>query len=221
MSARAEIAANLASVRTRIVAAARRADRDPAAVTLVGASKTVPADVLGAAVGAGLTDLGENRAQELVGKAEALAGPGAPRWHFIGRLQRNKVARLAPWVSCWHTVDREPLGVEIARRAPSARVFVEVNIAREPQKGGCAPDTAGALADALRALELRVDGLMTIPPRGEDPRPHFAALRDLAARIGVVDLSMGMTEDFECAIEEGATIVRVGRALFGSRRPGA
>jgi hypothetical protein len=216
MSDDAALPARLAAVRERVAGAADRAGRDPGGITLVGASKTVPAATLAAALTAGLGDFGENRAQELVAKAEALPGRGV-RWHFVGRLQRNKVARLAPWVSCWHTVDREVLGAEIARRAPGARVLVEVNLGREPQKGGCDPDTAGALADALRARGLDVAGLMTLPPHGVEPRPYFAALRDLAARIEVSELSMGMSDDFERAVEEGATIVRVGRAIFGPR----
>jgi pyridoxal phosphate enzyme (YggS family) len=211
---------NLARVREQIDAAARRAGRDPATVLLLGASKTVQAAVIAETLAAGLIDYGENRAQELVAKAEELDGVvPAPRWHFLGRLQRNKVAALAPRVTLWHSVDRQELGVAIARRAPGARVLVEVNLAREDQKGGCDPDAASALTDALRAVDLHVAGLMTVPPAGRDPRPFFAELRTLAARLEVGELSMGMSGDFEVAVEEGATIVRVGRALFGARAP--
>jgi pyridoxal phosphate enzyme (YggS family) len=214
------LAPALAEVRERIAAAARRAGRDPGAVTLIAASKTVPIERVAEAVELGVTDVGENRAQELVDKAGALARTiTVPRvcWHFLGRLQRNKVRSLSPQVTWWQTVDREELGSTIARHAPGARVLVEVNLGDEPQKGGCAPGDTGGLTDALRGLGLRVEGLMTIPPQHDDPRPWFAALRELAADVEVEHLSMGMTGDFEVAIEEGATMVRVGRALFGPR----
>ena len=211
-------AQRVAAVRERIAAAAARAGRDPSEVTLVAASKTVAAPRIAEVLAAGVAEVGENRAQELLAKAPELSDePTPPSWHFLGQLQRNKVAALAPWVGCWQSVDREPLGVAIARRAPGARVLVEVNLGREPRKGGCDPDDAGALVDALGALGLHVDGLMTVPPHDREPRRWFAALRELAARLGVPELSMGMTEDFETAVEEGATIVRVGRALFGER----
>lgn len=213
------LAAALEEVRERIAAAAGRSGRDPAAVTLVGASKTVPVERVAEALALGVTDIGENRAQELVAKADALAGRSeAPvRWHFLGRLQRNKVPGLAPLVTWWQSVDREELGSTIARHAPGARVLVEVNLGEEPQKGGCAPEGTARLTDALRGLGLRVEGLMTIPPQHDDPRRWFAALKGLAADLGVHHLSMGMTDDYEVAVEEGATMVRVGRALFGPR----
>ena len=212
-----EVATNLAAVRERVTAAAQRAGRDPADITLVAVTKTVPAPRIAEALAAGAVDIGENRAQELLEKAPLLAaGPVTPRWHFVGALQRNKVKALVPWVSLWQSVDRESLGTELARRSPGARVLVEVNLAGETAKAGCAPDAAPALTDALRAAGLVVEGLMTVPPAG-DPRPWFAQLAGLAARLGVRELSMGMTDDFEVAIEEGATIVRVGRAIFGRR----
>jgi pyridoxal phosphate enzyme (YggS family) len=214
------LAPALDEVRERIAGAARRAARDPAAVTLVAASKTVPVERVAEAVQLGVTDVGENRAQELVTKAGALARTTKdPRvfWHFLGRLQRNKVRNLAPLVTWWQTVDREELGSTIARHAPGARVLVEVNLGDEPQKGGCAPGDTGRLTDALRGMGLRVEGLMTMPPQHDEPRPWFAALRELAADVEVEHLSMGMTGDYEVAIEEGATMVRVGRALFGTR----
>ena len=208
------VADAVASVRARIDAAAARAGRDPREVTLVAATKTVDADRVRAVIAAGVTDVGENRAQELLEKAPTVDGA---RWHFVGSLQRNKVRALAPWIACWQTIDRGALGVEVARRAPGAHVLVEVNIAGEPQKGGCAPADAPALVDTLRTQGLQVGGLMTMPPAAGDPRPWFAALRELAARLGLSELSMGMTGDFEVAVEEGATMVRVGRALFGER----
>jgi pyridoxal phosphate enzyme (YggS family) len=212
------VAARVAGVRARIESAARAADRDPGEVVLVAATKTVPVDLIAAAVAAGVTDLGENRAQELLGKAPAIAErEPAARWHFLGALQRNKVRSLAPWVECWQSVDRPEVGDTIARHAPGARVLVEVNLAGEAQKAGCGPDDAAPLVDRLRAAGLAVDGLMTVPPHGDDPRRWFADLRELGGRLGLAELSMGMTDDFELAIAEGATIVRVGRALFGPR----
>lgn len=213
-----DIATAITEVRSRIAAAARGAGRDPDAVRLVAATKTVPAEQIAEAVALGVTDVGENRAQELFAKADALLTPPDVCWHFLGRLQRNKVRSLAGRVTWWQSVDRETLGVAIARHAPGAQVLVEVNLALEPQKGGCAPTDAPALADALRRLGLRVEGLMTIPPAGDDPRPWFAALRDLGGDLGVHDLSMGMTDDYEIAVQEGATMVRIGRGIFGPRR---
>jgi pyridoxal phosphate enzyme (YggS family) len=212
------VVAAVEEVRGRIAAAAARAGRDPAAVTLVAATKTVDVARVAAAVGAGVVDLGENRAQELVAKAPAPQLTGARvRWHFLGRLQRNKVRMLAPWVSCWQSVDRRELGEAIAHRVPGARILVEVDLAGEPAKGGCTPADAPGLADRLRDLGLDVAGLMAVPPAGDDPRPWFARLRDLGSRLGVAELSMGMSGDYEAAVEEGATMVRVGRALFGDR----
>jgi pyridoxal phosphate enzyme (YggS family) len=211
-----DVAAAVAAVRARIAAAATRAGRDPGSVTLVAATKMVPADRIAAALVAGVRDVGENRAQELLTKAPTLAG-ASPRWHFLGPLQRNKVKALARWVTCWQTIDRVAVGAAVARHAPGARVLVEVNLGDEPQKAGCAPGETSALVDALRALGLVVDGLMAVPPLGADPRPFFARLRQLAARDALLELSMGMTDDFEIAVEEGATLVRVGRALFGER----
>jgi PLP dependent protein len=212
---------NLVAVRGRIDAAARAAGREPASVTLIAVSKEMPAAAVADALECGQREFGENRAQELVEKAQALASTTpAPLWHFVGRLQRNKVRTLAPYVARWHSIDRRELGPELARHAVHVPMFVQVNVAGELQKGGCAPEDAGALVEALRALGLHVDGLMTVPPAGEDPRPHFAALRSLANRLGLHELSMGMTGDFEAAIGEGATHVRVGNAVFGPRRSG-
>jgi pyridoxal phosphate enzyme (YggS family) len=208
------VAEAVAAVRARIDAAAARAGRDAADVTLVAATKTVDPERVRAVVAAGVADVGENRAQELLEKAPVVDGAC---WHFVGALQRNKVRALAPWVVCWHSVDRAVLGAEIARRAPGARVLVEVNLAGEHQKHGCAPELAPGLVDELRGQGLAVAGLMAVPPAGEEPRPWFAALRELAIRLDLRELSMGMTDDFEVAVEEGATMVRVGRALFGDR----
>jgi pyridoxal phosphate enzyme (YggS family) len=218
-----DVAAAITEVRSRIAGAARRAGREQDAVRLVAATKAVPAERVAEAVAVGVTDVGENRAQELLAKADTLEATAPSTqasvcWHFLGRLQRNKVRSLAGRVTWWQSVDREVLGVAIARHAPGAQVLVEVNMADEPQKGGCAPADAGRLADALRASGLRVEGLMTIPPEGDDPRRWFAALRELGGELGVHHLSMGMTDDYEIAVEEGATMVRIGRAIFGARR---
>ena len=207
------VAERVAEVRGRIDAAAARAGRDPAAITLVAATKTVDLDRVQQVVDAGVVNVGENRAQELLAKT---AVHGA-HWHFLGQLQRNKVRQLAPWVLCWHSVDRPELGVEIARRAPGARVLVEVNVGEESQKGGCAPAAVPALVDDLRGDGLDVAGLMTVPPHADDPRRWFAQLREQAVALELPELSMGMTDDFDVAVEEGATMVRVGRALFGAR----
>ncbi len=227
----AAVGANVAVVRARIAAAAARVGRDAAEVTLVAATKTVDAARVAAAIEAGVTDVGENRAQELVAKAPLVAaaldasatplstGGSAPvpTWHFLGALQRNKVRSVAPWVSCWQSVDRLSLGSAIARHAPGATVFVEVNVGREEQKPGCPPDDAADLCRALGDLGLVVAGLMAVPPRDDDPRRWFAGLRTMAGDLGLAGLSMGMTDDFEIAVEEGATVVRVGRAIFGDR----
>jgi pyridoxal phosphate enzyme (YggS family) len=215
-----DVGANVREVRERISRAAIEAGRRPEDVTLVAATKTVPAERIASALAAGITDVGENRAQELLAKAPVLAGAEPPpRWHFLGAVQRNKVRALGPWVALWQAVDRAAAGEEIARRCGDARVLVEVNLAGEPTKAGCAPDEAPALVDGLRDVGVRVEGLMTIPPAGDDARPWFASLRELAARLELPELSMGMTDDYELAVGEGATIVRVGRALFGPRGP--
>ena len=209
------IASRAAEVRQRIDAAA-----NGRSVTMVAVTKAFPAELAVRAVSAGLLDLGENYAQELVGKAPSLAGE-AHRWHFIGGLQRNKVKMLADAVAVWHTVDRDSIVDEIAKRAPAARVLIQVNTTDEAQKSGCAPGAAAALVDRSRSAGLEVQGLMTVGPtdQGVDPRPAFVALRELAARIEVAELSMGMSADYELAVAEGATIVRVGSVLFGPRPP--
>jgi pyridoxal phosphate enzyme (YggS family) len=222
-----DVADRLAEVRQRVAAAAERAGRPASEVRLVVVTKGVAPPVMQAVLDAGATDLGENRAQEMLAKAAELSrlagdapNPGVPAWHFIGRLQRNKVAALAPLVDLWQSVDRLELGQAIAGRAPGAAVLAEVNVADDPAKAGVPPGEAPALVDGLRSAGLAVDGLMTVPAAGRDPRPAFAALAQLADRLGLAEVSMGMSDDFEVAVEEGATIVRVGRAIFGPRIPG-
>ena len=217
-----DIAARLQEVGERIASAARGAGRDPSEVTLVAVSKEVDASAVQAAYDAGQRHFGENRAQELLAKVGALSAIESDPlvWHFIGRLQRNKVKSIAASVALWHSVDRSEIGEAIARSAPGARVLIQVNVAEEEQKGGCRPGDAPALLETLVGLGLQVEGLMTVPPQVGDPRPHFSSLRELATSLGLETLSMGMSGDFEAAIAQGATLVRVGTTLFGSR-PGS
>ncbi|MFL5261134.1 MAG: YggS family pyridoxal phosphate-dependent enzyme [Anaeromyxobacteraceae bacterium] len=204
----------------------------PAGVTLVAVSKTQPAEAIREAYAAGQRDFGENYAQEWRDKAAALADLDGLVWHFIGALQTNKVKYLLPaeagapaaaWV---HTVDRLPLAEELskraARRGVRLRVLLEVNVAAEASKAGATPEEVGALAERVRTLPgLELRGLMCIPPAEGDPRPHFARLRALRDDLGggLADLSMGMSGDYEAAIAEGSTLVRVGTAIFGARPP--
>jgi len=208
------IAANLAAVRARL----------PAAVTLVAVSKTQPPEAIREAYAAGQRDFGENYAQEWREKADALADLAGLRWHFIGALQSNKVRVLAGRVAYVHTVDRDSLARELSRRFAAAgavtRVFLEVNVAGEAAKAGCTPEETPRLAEAVRTLPaLELAGLMCIPPAEGDPRPHFRALRALRDRLGLAELSMGMSGDWPVAVEEGATFVRIGTAIFGARPP--
>ncbi|WP_243338769.1 YggS family pyridoxal phosphate-dependent enzyme [Anaeromyxobacter soli] len=208
------IAENLARLRAEL----------PAHVTLVAVSKTQPAAAIREAYAAGQRDFGENYAQEWREKAEALTDLAELRWHFIGGLQTNKVKYLAGRVAYVHTVDREELARELSRRFAQkgavARVFLEVNTGGEASKAGCAPREAPALAAAIRALPaVELVGVMGIPPPDDDPRPHFRALRALRDGLGLAELSMGMSGDWRVAVEEGATFVRVGTAIFGVRPP--
>ncbi len=211
----AVLAGRVAEVWQRIEAAGGSSE----AVTLVAVTKTFPIGYVEAALGAGLVDLGENYAQELAAKADEASSAGLqPRWHFIGGLQRNKVKLLAGRVELWQTVDRSALVDEIAKRDPGARILIQVNTTGEDQKSGCDPQVAQELVDRGRLAGLAVDGLMTIGPTGGgDPRPSFEQLRELALGCGVEQLSMGMSADYELAVAEGATMVRIGSALFGPR----
>ena len=223
-----EVARRLAEVRDRMGRAAERAGRDPATVVLVAVSKAHPAAAIREAYGAGQRDFGENYVQELVSKQRELADLVELRWHAIGRLQRNK-ARHVVGCALVHAIDRADLGREIDRRAAAAGlrqpVLVEVNVSGEASKGGVGPGELPALLDDLAAYPaLAVDGLMTIPPALGDPAsaaPVFRALARLRDEhrplLGRGELSMGMSDDFVEAIAEGATLVRVGTAIFGSR----
>lgn len=211
-----EVARAADRVRDRIAAAGG----DPARVRLVAVSKGHPADALAAAVRAGLVDLGESRVQELDGKAEALADAGVhPRWHLIGRLQRNKVRQAAPHVHLWQSVDRLSLAAEVAARAPGASILVQVNLTGSEQQGGCPPARVPAVVAGCADLGLEVRGLMAIGVLGPEAevRAGFRVVRDLADRLGLPERSMGMSGDLEAAVAEGSTMVRVGTALFGPR----
>jgi pyridoxal phosphate enzyme (YggS family) len=215
------MASGLSDVLTRIAAAADRAGRDPGAITLVAVSKTATREGLRAAYDAGVRDFGENRADQLAERTTWL--PPDARWHMVGRVQGNKVRLVRPVVSLLHSLDRPDLaGYWVKGPGMPPPVLVQVNIGRERQKGGVLPDAAGDLVEHAVDLGLEVTGLMAIPPVAADPeavRPYFAALRELRDRISgrhpsIRHLSMGMTDDFEVAISEGATILRVGRAIF-------
>lgn len=217
------IAANISAVRARIAAAAARVGRDPAGIRLVGVSKTFPPEMVAAAVRAGLADIGENRVQEAVAKRAALEAAGLrPVWHLVGHLQTNKVKPALQTFDILHSIDSVRLAEALNRHATRpVDVLIEVNVAGEATKFGFAPEE---VEEALRYLQrldhLRVHGLMTVAPQVADPeqvRPVFRALRALRDATGLAELSMGMTDDFEVAVEEGATIVRIGRAIFGPR----
>jgi len=214
-----EIAANLAEVRERIARAAARAGRDPASVTLVAVGKTKPLEDLLHAYTAGVRDFGENRVQEAGEKFPAL--PADAVRHLIGPIQSNKANRAAKIADVVQTIDSADIAERLARGAENAgkrlKVLLEVHLGGEETKAGVSPEEVPALAGVVRTLlALDLAGLMTIPPPGET-RPYFATLRRLAGELGLPALSMGMSDDFEAAIEEGATLVRIGTAIFGSR----
>ena len=247
-----EVAAALQRVRERIDAAAVRAGRDPAGVTLVAVSKTVAVRLIREAIDAGQGDFGENRVHEAAAKYKELGTPEGAlrprveepegalrpraeervRWHFVGRLQRNKVKSLVGWVDLIHSLDRPALAAEIANRALSLdarqEVLAEVNVSGDPGRGGVAPEDLASLLESASTLAgIRVSGLMVMAPVVDTPeaaRPYFrrvARLGDeMAARfpeLSIHHLSMGMSQDYEIAVEEGATLVRVGEAIFGRR----
>lgn len=216
---------DVAELRSRVDVVWNRiadAGGDPSTITLVAVTKGFGAEVAELAALAGLVDLGENYAQELLAKGPVLAEAGHQvRWHAIGRLQRNKVRQLAPQVHLWQTVDRADLAAEIAKRAPAAQVLVQVNTSDEPQKGGVDPDAAPDLVQRCRDLGLDVKGMMTVGRTGdpESARSGFSALSRLADSLDLSVRSMGMSSDLEVAVQEGATMVRVGSLLFGARPP--
>lgn len=211
---------NLARVRDRIAAACSRAGRNPSGVTLVAVTKYAADPDVGALIDLGVRDFGESRAAE--GSARAAKFGGDVRWHFIGHLQTNKAAKVVAAFQVLHSVDRPALAEDLEKRCAARHgklpVFVQVNVSGETTKGGFPPDETGAALEDLRANRphLEAAGLMTMAPAGdpESARPVFRRLRELAKRHGVGGLSMGMTNDFDVAIEEGATHIRVGTALF-------
>ena len=226
MVATTTIAANIEALRARIAAAAGRAGRDAARVTLVGASamsKGVTSEMVLAALDAGLRDFGENYVQEAQLRIAEL-GPRASEatWHFIGHLQTNKVPAALTLFDTIESVDSLRLAQTISRRATKpVRILLEVNVAGEASKRGFEPgEVAGAVAQIAAMPNIDLMGLMTMAPEvkdAEETRPVFRALRQLAEANGLAELSMGMTNDFEVAVEEGATMVRIGRALFAGR----
>ena len=215
----------LAEIRARIAAAARAAGRDPAEVTLVAVSKVQPLARIEAVLAAGHRVFGENRVQEAAGKWPDLRArfPGV-RLHLVGPLQTNKVRQAVALFDVIETVDREKLARKLAEvfaeTGHPLPCYIQVNTGEEPQKAGVMPAEADAFVATCRELGLPVAGLMCIPPAEEEPALHFALLAKIAARTGLAGLSMGMSGDFERAIAQGATVVRVGSALFGAREPG-
>ena len=217
----------LDATRARITSACGRAGRDPAGVRLIAVSKKQPPEAIAAAYALGQRDFGENYVQELAAKVSALGGLGVrgARFRFIGHLQKNKAKDAAKLGCAVDTVDSIELADALDRRAQAAgvvlEVLLEVNIDAEPQKGGVSLEGAAALADHVRTLQgLRLEGLLCIPKPTDDAeqaRAAFTRLRELGARLGTRELSMGMSDDLEVAIEEGATMVRVGTAIFGPR----
>ena len=210
-------------VRAAIARAARDNGRDPAAITLVAVSKTFPADAIEPVLAAGQPVFGENYVKEAKGKWPVLQERfGRVELHLIGPLQSNKAREAVALFDVIHTLDRpslaEALAKEIARAGRGPRLLVQVNTGEEPQKGGVAPQDADAFLEACRErYGLAVEGLMCIPPERDPPSPHFALLAKIALRHGLKTLSMGMSADFEAAIQLGATHVRIGSAIFGSR----
>lgn len=225
-----EIASRLEEVRARLALAAWSSNRDPAGITLVAVSKTHPAEDVRAAWEAGQRDFGENYAQELARKREALADLPGLRWHFIGALQSNKAKLVVPGTVLAHAIDRTSVAEALGKRAVAAGthvdVCVEVNVGGEASKAGVAPDEVAPLLDGLAKVPgVRVRGLMCLPPPADDEaqiRGYFRQLRELRQRLRATRsdlelLSMGMSGDYPVAIAEGATHVRIGTAIFGER----
>lgn len=228
-----QLAENLALVRARIAMAARKVGRDPAEITLVAVSKTKPVELVEMAYNLGVTDFGENRVQEALPKIEHFHPQGI-RWHLIGHLQSNKASKVVEPFACVHSVDSLHLAQVLSRQAQehgrTLAILLQVNVSGEASKEGMTPADAPAIARQIAGLPaLRIEGLMTIAPLVHDPeevRPVFRALRSLREHLrnevtasNWEQLSMGMTDDYTVAIEEGATLVRVGRAIFGQRPP--
>jgi PLP dependent protein len=212
------IAERIAQVQGRIRSLANGRE-----VMLIAVTKGFTVDAIAAAVEAGCRDIGESYAQELCEKLHQTPDSiDGLHVHFIGQLQRNKVRKVAPLISTWHSVDRSSLAAEIARQAPQAQVFVQVDATAEPGKGGCPPGQVGSLVEHCQSNNLQVQGLMAVGPTSGDPaatRQAFRLVRTLADQLGLKGCSMGMSEDLQIAIEEGSTHVRIGSAIFGERPP--
>jgi pyridoxal phosphate enzyme (YggS family) len=212
----------LSDIRARMADAERRAGRPEGSVRLVAVSKQQPEERIAAVLAEGQRLFGENRVQEAAGRWPGYRErfPGI-ELHLIGPLQTNKARQAMALFDVIHSVDRDKLAETLARLADETarcpRLMVQVNTGAEPQKAGVLPEAADALVARIRALDLPLAGLMCIPPDGEDPVPHFRLLAGIATRNGLAELSMGMSGDFEAAIAEGATLVRVGSAIFGAR----
>jgi PLP dependent protein len=220
----AEVAARLQQIRARIEVAARAVDRDPGAVTLVAACKAQPEARIQAALDAGQRTFGENYVQEALARWSSLRRDYPDlRLHMIGPIQTNKARDVVAWFDVIETLDRpklaRALAKEMSRQDRKVPCFVQVNTGEEPQKAGVRPDETDGFVAECSGLGLDVAGLMAIPPEDEEPSLHFALLAKIAARNGLARLSMGMSADFEIAVQFGATHVRVGSALFGARPP--
>lgn len=207
------VEARVADVRRRV----SRCGRDPRHVRIVAVTKGFGPEAVLAARQAGLDDVGENYAQELL--AKSAAGDASTRWHFLGPVQRNKVRALAPVVSTWHALDRESAADAVAAAAPGTEVFVQVNVTGDPARPGCDPEDVDRLVGHVRGLGVDMSGLMAVGPveAGEASRASFRWLATKARDLGLRELSMGMSDDFEVAVSEGATTLRLGRVLFGDR----
>ena len=216
------MAERLTAVRQRIDRAAQRARRDPANILLLAVTKIFPAEAIQEAYALGLREFGENYVQEFEGKAPSVSGLAGARFHLIGHLQSNKAAKAAELFQVVQTVDSAKLARRLNEAGRALDVMLEVKLSEEESKSGADPGGVPALIEAVRACpNLRLRGLMTMPPWSEDPeapRGFFRSLRELAETHGLAELSMGMSNDLETAIEEGSTCVRVGTALFGKRR---
>lgn len=207
------VAAGLEEVHRRIAACGR----DPSRVRIVAVTKGFGPEAVAAALEAGVSDLGENYAQELL--AKAAGAPAEVRWHFLGPVQRNKVHRLSQVVRTWHAVDRRAAAEAVAAASPGVEALVQVNVTGLPRRAGCAPEELEELVEDCRRLPLDLSGLMAVGPQGdpEGSRSCFRWLAAKAAQLGLRELSMGMSDDYLMAVEEGATTLRLGRAIFGPR----
>jgi pyridoxal phosphate enzyme (YggS family) len=209
----AAVASRLAGVRHRL----GEVGRDPDSIRIVAVTKGQGADAVSAAVAAGLPDVGENYAQELL--AKSADAPAEVRWHFLGPVQRNKVNRLAPLVSTWHAIDRPAAADAVAAARPGVEVLVQVNVTGDAGRPGCRPSEVDALVEHCRSRPVSLTGLMAVGPAGDRQRTRecFRWLAGRARELGLRELSMGMSDDFEVAAAEGATTLRLGRVLFGPR----